>query len=187
MMRQEHYDRVVMWDRMNRYPSLRHVTQVPKIDGRHVHWSLRSVGMNADSTSAAMTALYRRTGHMARRHPSKASLAAWKLREGDRVACSVTRSRAEAMSFLETWRRTVLPQVRGLEGRSPSMIDRRGGVTIPRSNPMGFPALEPRYERLNPRCSRPGLVMNLRRTGETKPEIVQSRLSGRGFPRVHRA
>jgi ribosomal protein L5 len=184
MSRLEHYERVVVWDRIARYPELVHATQVPKIDGLVLHWSLRSVGMNAESSVAAMTGLYRRTGHMPKVHKTTESLAVWKLREGDIVACSVSLSREEAMSFLETWMRLVLPQMRSFEGRSAKMIDSNGGVSFPRSNPMQFPSLEPMYERLNPRCSRPGLMMNLQIKGAKNKAIVQSMLTGRGIPRV---
>jgi ribosomal protein L5 len=183
MMRQEHYDRVVVWDRLARYPQLRHKTQVPRIDQVTLHWSLRSVGMTANAGVAAMRALYRRTGHQARRHFSGESLAAWKVREGDLVACSVTLSAGEAMAFLETWLVRVLPQRRSFEGRPASYVDQQGGISVPRTNPMRFPALEPRYERLHPRCSRPGLTRHLRRKGDTHDrEVVRSLLTGRGFP-----
>lgn len=190
-MRQEQYDRVVRWDRMARYPERRHVTEVPKIRGRQLHWSLRSVGMNPDSTVAAMTALTRRTGHMAKMHTSTKSVAAWKLREGERVSCSVHRSASEAMSFLETWLLVVVPNTRSFEGMSSQHVDREGGVSLPIANPLLFPSLEPRYERLNPRCSRPGLSMTLeiggsfRSTPTTKrSDVVKSMLTGLGIPRV---
>jgi ribosomal protein L5 len=186
---------VVMWDRLARYPELSHVNEVPRISGVTLHWSLRWVGFNGESCLAAMTGLYRRTGHQARVHRSTASVSSWKLREGEMVGCSVSLGREEGLEFIDAWLTRVLPHQRSFEGRSSGRLEAhgedrgsRGGVTIPIPNPRQFPSLEPRYERMHPRCSRPGLSITIHRGGFAASDKrtlgpAKSLLTGVGVPR----
>jgi ribosomal protein L5 len=161
-MRQEHYDRVVKWDRRAAYPHLSTVEMRPQVTGMDVFWSLRHVGMKPESRTGAWTALYRRTGHSPQMHRSEKSVASWRLREGDYVGLSVKRTAKEAMSFRETRVVRVIPQFRPFQGYSMSEIDARSGVcTLPILNPLAFSALESYYELLVPRCSEPGLSVTI--------------------------
>lgn len=161
-MRQEHYDRVVKWDRMATYPHLSTVEMRPQVTGMDVFWSLRHVGMKPESRTGAWTALYRRTGHSPKMHRSEKSVASWRLREGDYVGLSVKRTAHEAMSFRETRVMRVIPQFRPFQGYSLSDIDARSGqCTLPILNPLAFSALESYYELLVPRCSEPGLAVTI--------------------------
>lgn len=187
-----HYQNVLIWNRRAQFPERTHKSMIPKVTHIHIHWSRRELGMTPETITGAWCGLFSMTGHDPKIHYSTSSVAAWRLREGDIVGISVILRGEEAMDFRSTVVNVVLPQVRPFEGFSTSTVDNAGNCTLPRSNPLLFPSLQPNYERFRPLTLRSGLTITLHTNsaaaGGTNERIIArslSLLTGLGRPMIH--
>lgn len=126
-MRYEHYRRVVVWDRLQRFPHRKHKSMIPKIKKVTRVWSLIGVGFKPEYVPAAWTGLERITGQKPVRVKTKKSVAQRRLKEGDPVACMVSVTGKRAYDRREQWEVRVLPEIRPFSGYK---LDRKKrGVT----------------------------------------------------------
>ena len=198
-MMKEHFKNVVSWNRMTMKDgsSIIHMTDgrsdvlVPELRQIKLHWTMRSVGMTAQSMTAAKCALSLRTGNHVRVHRSSKSVAAWRLRMGDTVSVSSMIQDEPMYEFMDMRTTMVIPQFRPFNGYLMDCVDNAGNCTLPMMMPMAFPQIESNYELLIPLCSRPGMSVtiytNSSRFGGTTDEIRERSLkllTGLGVPFV---
>lgn len=180
-IREHHYRNVIVWNRRAQFPERKHKSQVPKVTHIYLHWSRRGIGMTPEVMTGVWCALYAMTRKVPKLRISSSSVASWRLRKGELVGLTVTLHGDDAMDFRDTVVNTVLPQMRPFEGYSIHTIDKAGNCTLPRPNPLLFPALQPHYERYRPRAHRGGLSMtihtNAAAAGGTKNQILARSLS----------
>lgn len=90
------------------------------------------VGKKRDPKQLAVVVdrLARITGQKASARPSRASIASFKVREGDTVGLQVTLRGARMYDFLDKLIHIALPRARDFRGIPPSAIDDMGNITI---------------------------------------------------------
>ena len=176
-----HYDNVVVEDMLLRYPHIKHISQLPRIEKVVLHWSMLRMGMTANHLPAAWSALHMISGQVPTLVDTKKSAARWRRREGDIVSAIVTLRGDSIYAMLDTCLNVVFPQTRPFTGFDSSMIDSKGSCTVPISQPILFPSIMDYYEAYVPLFSRPGRSMTLH-TNCVSADIGISLLTAMQFP-----
>ncbi len=155
-MRYDHYQRVVKWDLLQRFPELQHGNHVPKVKKVTRMWSLIGLGFQPQSVPAAWTALDLMTGQKPVIVYTKKSVAQRRLKEGDPIGCQVTRTGKHAYSRREQWLVRVFPEMRPFSGfqvkqgensrKTTGIVDERGQLTFHMEQPGVIPARASYYE-----------------------------------------
>jgi ribosomal protein L5 len=162
-MRRQHYERVVRWDRLQRFPYRENGKVVPKVTKVTLVWSLIGVGFRPAFVPAAWTALELITGQEPKRRTTKQSVAQRRLKEGDPVGCMVSVTGKKAYDRREQWLVRVFPEVRPFGGfevrvteakedmrKAKGVVDERGQFTFHMVQPGVVPARTPYYESFFP-------------------------------------
>lgn len=202
-MRYNHYKRVVVWDRRNRYPNRKSVNEVPGVKKVTRVWSLIGLGFQPKQIPAAWTALERITGQQPKVVTTKKSVAQRRLKEGDPVGCKVTRTGKDAYDRREQWTVRVFPEVRPFEGYkvrqsqdsgsglvTKGVVDERGQFTFHMEQPGVIPARKGYYESYFQLVAGSsgnhvgGRYRSVETSAKTKEEGV-SLIEGRRFPIVN--
>jgi len=141
-----------------------------------VHWSRKEVGMNPTGACAAWVALHRLTGEIPVVHRSRASVAAWRMREGERTGVSVTRRGAKSTRL----RRSVLTHLNegALETMEAHQDRTHTRCTFTVEKPRRRPTLESHYELLRTRIRVPGLSVTVTLQGGSANAGEESRAPG---------
>jgi large subunit ribosomal protein L5 len=216
-MRYDHYERVVKWDRRQRFPERKNGNEIPKLEKLTRVWSLIGLGFHPKWIPAAWTALEGMTGQKPRRVYTKKSVAQRRLKEGDPVACQVTVMGKPAYARREEWRMRVFPEVRPFSGfpvrtksgteegrrgaqgdlEGPSrltqgVVDDRGQLTFHLEQPGVIPARAPYYEAYFPLVSgstgsQAGGRYRSVHTTAKTKEAGLALMEGRRFPRTRKS
>jgi ribosomal protein L5 len=196
MMRYEHYERVVRWDRRNRFPERAHEVQRPGLEKITRIWGRKAHGYDLAMVSAVSGGRHMRTGRRPKRVYTKRSVASRRLKKGDPVGCMVQVSGKEAYGRRE--QRMVLgrPEMRpfsGLGTQGKGTVDQRGKVTFHLSQPGVRRPRRAHYEEYyglvqkatagsaGKRARESGRYRS-RETGATSLAVGRERRSGRRIP-----
>jgi large subunit ribosomal protein L5 len=113
-------------------------------------------------------------------HPAvgraKKSISAFKLRQGQPIACYVTLRRERMYEFFDRLVNIVLPRVRDFRGVSPAAFDKRGNFTLGLRDQLVFPEIDyTKVERAR------GMNITIVTTARTDREAY-ALLKGLGMP-----
>jgi ribosomal protein L5 len=179
----KHYDNVVVGDMLLRFPSKKHVSQLPCINKVVLHWSMMQIGITSNHLPAAWSALHIISGQVPVLVDTNKSVSRWRRREGDYVSVIVTLRGEPMYSLLDTCLNVVFPQTRPFVGFDMSLIDKKGSCTVPISQPMLFPGIIDYYEAYVPLFSRPGRSITVH-TNCSSVEEGKALLTSMQFPIV---
>lgn len=120
----------------------KNIHQVPKVDKVVIN---TCVGSQSD-VKAALEEAKKELGIIAGQKPaetrSKASIANFKLRQGQAIGAKVTLRGARMYEFLERFIKTALPRIRDFRGVSPKGFDGHGNYTVGVTDQSIFPEIE---------------------------------------------
>ncbi len=128
-------------------PSLReefgygNIHQVPRVEKVVVNVGLGEATQNPKLLDGAMEEIARITGQRPVMRRARKSVAAFKLREGQPIGCSVTLRRAMMWEFLDRLMNVALPRVRDFRGVSAKSFDGRGNYTLGVREQIIFPEI----------------------------------------------
>lgn len=199
-MRYDHYQRVVQWDRRDKFPHRKSGNEIPKVKKVTRMWSLIGLGFQPKWIPAAWTALDLMTGQKPQRVYTKKSVAQRRLKEGDPIGCKVTVTGKSAYDRREQWTRRVFPEVRPFNGfprhfddkgkeLKTGIVDNGGQRTFHMEQPGVIPARTSYYEAYfqlvmgSSGSHAGGRYRSVETTAKT-PEEAMALMQGRRFPRV---
>jgi ribosomal protein L5 len=195
MMRKEHYERVVCWDRRNRFPERKHSVHRPGLEKVTRMWGRKEHGYQLEMVAAASSARTMRTGKRPSVVYTQRSVAERRLKKGDPVGCIVQVNGKEAYGRRENRRVYGRAEMRPFEGlgiQGKGAVDSRGKVTFHLSQPGVIRGRRIHYEEYY------GLVNTLgkggknsgryrsRGTGAKTLPVGRARIEGRRMPRAKR-
>lgn len=197
-MRYDHYQRVVQWDLIQRFPNRKNGNHVPKVKKVTRVWSLIGLGFQPQYVPAAWTALDLMTGQKPVILSTKKSVAQIRLKEGDPVGCMVSVTGKSAYDRREQWSVRVFPEVRPFSGfqvrqgskngrGTTGIVDERGQLTFHMEQPGVIPARASYYESYfqlvvgSSGNQVGGRYRSVHTTAKTKEEGV-ALMEGRRFP-----
>ena len=126
---------------MHKYNSTS-VMQAPKLEKIVINIGVGDATTNSKLLDAAVNELELITGAKPVVTKAKKSIAGFKLREGQAIACKVTLRGEKMYTFLEKLIRISLPRVRDFRGVSPKAFDGRGNYTLGIKEQMIFTEIE---------------------------------------------
>lgn len=198
-MRQNHYKRVVKWDRIQRFPERSNKNELPEVEKVSRIWSLIGLGFQPKYIPAAWTALDLITGQKPERVYTKKSVAQRRLKEGDPIGCRVTVTGKEGYDRREQWIVRIIPEIRPFTGyqilpkernkrNTSGVVDERGQFTFHMEQPGVIPARAPYYEAyfqlvVGSSGNHVGGRYRSIQTTAKKKEVGRALIEGRGFPR----
>ncbi len=120
----------------------KNVMQVPKVVKVVVNVGLGEAIQNPKLMDGAVKEVGDITGQKAVVKKAKKSIAAFKLREGMSVGCSVTLRRDRMWEFLDRLLNVALPRIRDFKGVSGKAFDGRGNYTLGLKEQFIFPEID---------------------------------------------
>ncbi len=120
----------------------KNVMQVPKVVKVVVNVGLGEAIQNPKLMDGAVKEVGDITGQKAVVKKAKKSIAAFKLREGMSVGCSVTLRRERMWEFLDRLLNVALPRIRDFKGVSGKAFDGRGNYTLGLKEQFIFPEID---------------------------------------------
>ncbi len=120
----------------------KNVMQVPKVVKVVVNVGLGEAIQNPKLMDGAVKEIGDITGQKAVVKKAKKSIAAFKLREGMSVGCSVTLRRDRMWEFLDRLLNVALPRIRDFKGVSGKAFDGRGNYTLGLKEQFIFPEID---------------------------------------------
>jgi large subunit ribosomal protein L5 len=121
--------------------------QVPKIEKIVVNIGLGEAIQNIKLLESASVELGAITGQKAVITRAKRSIAAFKLREGMPIGCTVTLRKTRMYDFFDKLVNVVLPRVRDFRGLSGKSFDGRGNYTLGIKEHLIFPEID--YDKID--------------------------------------
>ncbi len=118
------------------------VMQVPRVVKVVVNVGLGEAIQNPKLMDGAVKEIGDITGQKAVVKKAKKSIAAFKLREGMSVGCSVTLRRDRMWEFLDRLLNVALPRIRDFKGVSGKAFDGRGNYTLGLKEQFIFPEID---------------------------------------------
>lgn len=118
------------------------VMAVPRLEKIIVNVGVGDAIQNIKLLDTAKAELGLITGQMPAIGRAKKSIAAFKLRKGQPVACYVTLRRRRMYEFLDRLMNIVLPRVRDFRGVPPGSFDGRGNYTLGIRDQLVFPEID---------------------------------------------
>jgi large subunit ribosomal protein L5 len=123
------------------------VMAVPRLVKISVNMGVGAASQDIKELDSAIEELALVTGQKPVMRRAKKSIAAFKLREGVPVGCSVTLRGAQMYEFLERLITIVLPRVRDFRGVPRRSFDGRGNYTLGLKDQLIFPEID--YTRVD--------------------------------------
>lgn len=120
----------------------KNVMQVPKVLKVVINVGLGEAIQNPKLMDGAVKELGDITGQKAVVKKAKKSIAAFKLREGMAVGCTVTLRRDRMWEFLDRLLNVALPRIRDFKGVSGKAFDGRGNYTLGLKEQFIFPEID---------------------------------------------
>ena len=118
------------------------VMAVPRLEKIIVNVGVGDAIQNVKLLDAAKAELGLITGQLPAIGRAKKSIAAFKLRKGQPIACYVTLRRGRMYEFLDRLMNIVLPRVRDFRGVPPKAFDGRGNYTLGIRDQLVFPEID---------------------------------------------
>jgi len=115
---------------------------VPKVEKISVNIGLGEATQNPKLMDAAVQELSQITGQRPVITKAKRSIAAFKLREGMSIGCTVTLRGERMYEFLDRLVNVTLPRVRDFRGVSTKSFDGRGNYTLGIKDQLIFPEID---------------------------------------------
>ena len=137
----EHYIKTVM-PALTQEFGYKNVMAVPKVDKVSVNIGLGEATGNAKLMDGAVNELSLIAGQRPVINKARKSIAAFKLREGMAIGCSVTLRGDRMYEFLDRLVSVTLPRVRDFRGVSSKSFDGRGNYTLGIKDQLIFPEID---------------------------------------------
>ena len=115
---------------------------VPKVQKISVNIGLGEATGNSKLMDGAVNELSQIAGQRPVINKARKSIAAFKLREGMAIGCSVTLRGDRMYEFLDRLCNVVLPRVRDFRGLPPNAFDGRGNYTLGIKDQLIFPEID---------------------------------------------
>jgi large subunit ribosomal protein L5 len=138
---------------------------VPKLEKISVNIGLGEATQNAKLMDSAVSELAQITGQKPVINKARKSIAAFKLREGMPIGCSVTLRGDRMYEFLDRLVNIALPRVRDFRGVSSKSFDGRGNYTLGMKDQLIFPEID--YNKVD---KVKGMNINITTTAKTDAE-----------------
>jgi large subunit ribosomal protein L5 len=122
------------------------VNEIPRVEKVVVNVGLGEATQNPKLLDAVMVDLAAITGQKPVLRRARKSVAAFKLREGQPIGCSVTLRASRMWEFLDRLINVALPRVRDFRGVPPKSFDGRGNYTLGVKEQIIFP--EVNYDQI---------------------------------------
>lgn len=142
----EFYQNEVMPKLQEKY-NYRNVMQVPKVVKVVLNMGLGEAIKNAKILESAAAELALISGQKPVITKSKKSIAAFKLREGMPIGCTVTLRREKMWDFINRLINVSLPRIRDFRGISGKAFDGRGNYTLGIREQIIFPEIQ--YDKID--------------------------------------
>jgi len=130
MLRLEKYFKEEISPKLHKEFNYKSPMQIPKVEKVTLNMGLGEGSQNNKLIQDAVEELSRIAGQKAVVTRAKKSIAAFKLREGMPVGCTVTLRRASMWAFLDKLLNIALPRVRDFRGLPDRGMDGRGNFTL---------------------------------------------------------
>ncbi len=130
MLRLEKYFKEEISPKLQKEFSYKSPMQIPRVEKVTLNMGLGEGSQNNKLIQDAVEELSRIAGQKAVVTRAKKSIAAFKLREGMPVGCTVTLRRARMWAFLDKLLNIDLPRVRDFRGLPDRGMDGRGNYTL---------------------------------------------------------
>lgn len=153
------------------------VMQVPKLEKVVLNMGLGEAIKNAKILESAAAELTLIAGQKPVITRSKKSIAAFKLREGMPIGCTVTLRRDKMWDFLNRLVNVSLPRIRDFRGISGKAFDGRGNYTLGIREQIIFPEIQ--YDKIDKIKGLNVTVVTSAKTDEEAKELL--RLLGMPF------
>lgn len=150
--------------------------QIPRLVKVVLNMGLGEAIQNPKMIESAQRELASITGQKPVVTRSRKSIAAFKLREGMPIGCTVTLRRQNMWEFMDRLINMALPRVRDFQGVSPRGFDRRGNYTLGVKEQIIFHEID--YDKID---KVKGLNITVVTTAPTDEE-ARSLLKGLGMP-----
>ena len=121
--------------------------QVPKITKITLNMGVGEAVADKKVLEKARADMERIAGQKAIVRPARKSVAAFKIREGWPVGCSVTLRRERMYEFLDRLINVAIPRIRDFRGLSPRAFDGRGNYSIGVREQIIFPEID--YDKID--------------------------------------
>jgi large subunit ribosomal protein L5 len=122
--------------------NITNVMAVPRLEKIIVNVGVGDAIQNIKLLDAAKAELGLITGQLPAIGRAKKSIAAFKLRKEQPIACYVTLRRGRMYEFLDRLMNIVLPRVRDFRGVPPGSFDGRGNYTLGIRDQLVFPEID---------------------------------------------
>ncbi len=116
---------------------------VPRVEKIVVNTSMKSFLQDKRNLERAAQELTIITGQKPKVGAARASIATFKLREGDKIGLSVTLRGKRMYDFLEKLISVVFPRVKDFSGVDLKAFDGRGNISVGFSEQIVFPEIDP--------------------------------------------
>ncbi len=160
----EHYQKNVVPALMKEF-GYKNVMAVPKLEKVSLNIGLGEATQNAKLMDGALNELGLIAGQRPVVTKARKSIAAFKLREGMSVGCTVTLRGERMYEFLDRLFNTALPRVRDFRGVSAKSFDGRGNYTLGVKDQLIFPEID--YNKVE---KVKGMNVNITTTAKTDAE-----------------
>src|SRR5215467_6988065 len=171
----EHYSKKVI-PALTKEFGYKNVMAVPKLAKISINIGLGEATQNAKLMDAAVNELAQITGQKPVINKAKKSIAAFKLREGMPIGCSVTLRGDRMYEFFDRLVNVALPRVRDFRGVSSKSFDGRGNYTLGVKDQLIFPEID--YAKVD---KTKGMNVTITTTARTDAEGL-ALLKGMGMP-----
>jgi large subunit ribosomal protein L5 len=121
---------------------IRNMMAVPRLEKIIINVGVGEAIQNVKVLDSAKAELGQITGQMPVVSRAKKSISAFKLRQGQAIACFVTLRGRRMYEFFDRLVNIVLPRVRDFRGLSPKAFDGRGNYTLGLKDQLVFPEIE---------------------------------------------
>jgi large subunit ribosomal protein L5 len=128
--------------RLMKERSYKSVMAVPRLTKVVVNMGIGEATQNIKLLDAAMEELGRITGQRPATRRARKSIAAFRLREGMPIACTVTLRGDRMYEFLDRLFNVALPRVRDFRGVPTNAFDGRGNYTLGLKDQILFPEID---------------------------------------------
>lgn len=120
----------------------KNVMQVPMLEKIVLNMGVGDATQDARMLDAAIEELTQIAGQQAAVRVAKKSVAGFKVREGNKIACMVTLRGERMYEFLDRLINVAIPRVRDFRGISPKSFDKQGNFTIGIRDQSIFPEVD---------------------------------------------
>ncbi len=131
---------------MKKY-SYKSAMQIPKLVKIVINMGVGEAKDNAKAMENATGCLSLITGQKPVVTKAKKSVAAYKIREGVPIGCSVTLRAAQMYEFLDRFFNVALPRVRDFRGINPNSFDGHGNYSLGLKEQLIFPEID--YDKID--------------------------------------